>query len=274
MPARDDLALLVEAARAAGRIACGYCGPAARRWDKPDGAGPVTEADIAVNDMLEQRLRGARPDYGWLSEESEDDADRLGRERVFIVDPIDGTRSFAEGSSAWAHALAVATGGIVTAAVIYLPQRDLLFSAAAGEGARLNGARIRATQKVRLDQAQILAARPNLDALHWRGGQVPRFSRAYRPSLAYRLALVAQGRFDGMLTLRPSWEWDIAAGELILREAGALCTDRHGGALRFNNPHPKVDGVIAAGAVLHRDLLAALDPQGAGIRPGPSSLTP
>lgn len=265
MPATDDLTLLTEAAREAGRIAAAFSGPAAQRWEKPAGAGPVTEADLAVNEMLEDRLRRARPDYGWLSEESEDTADRLTRDRVFIIDPLDGTRSFVEGSSSWAHSLAVVEDGAPVAAVIYLPARDKLYAARKGGGASLNGTPIRASDKAALEQADILAARPNLQSLHWRNGHVPHFSRSYRPSLAYRLALVAQGRFDGMLTLRPSWEWDIAAGDLILREAGAICTDRSGAPLRFNNPRPKVNGVVAAGAALHRQLIEALDPRSPGI---------
>lgn len=264
MPAHD-LSLLIDAAHEAGRIATGFAGKEARRWDKPEGAGPVTEADLAVNTMLERTLQAARPDYGWLSEESEDDPARLSRDRVFIVDPIDGTRSFVEGSNTWAHALAVAERGQVTAAVIYLPLRDLLFSAAIGQGAFLNGQPIAASGQQALADADILAARPNLNALHWRGGQAPHFSRAYRPSLAYRMALVAQGRFDGMLTLRPSWEWDIAAGDLILREAGGVCTDRAGAALCFNNPYPKVNGVVAAGWHIHRLIRDALAPETPGL---------
>ncbi len=255
-----DLTLLIDAAREAGKIATGYSGKDARRWDKPDGAGPVTEADLAVNTMLEERLQAARPDYGWLSEETDDNTDRLNHDRVFIIDPIDGTRSFVEGSSTWAHALAVADKGIVTAAVIYLPLRDLMYVAAAGQGAFLNETAITPSHPASLGAADILAARPNMEAMHWKGGKVPSFTRSYRPSLAYRLALVAQGRFDGMLTLRPSWEWDIAAGDLILREAGALCSDRHGVPLRFNNPHPKVNGVVAAGKTLHRQISMALVP--------------
>lgn len=228
-----------------------YSGPTARRWDKPGGAGPVTEADLAVNDMLLATLRAARPDYGWLSEETEDTADRLSHDRVFIVDPIDGTRSFADGSDTWAHALAVADRGIVTAGVVYLPRRNLIYTAAAEAGAFVNGEPISPSRQKTLRAADILATKPNMEAVHWKPGQVPDFTRAHRPSLAYRMALVAEGRFDGMLTLRPCWEWDIAAGDLILREAGAACTDRRGAPLRFNNPHPTLDGVVAAGPVVH-----------------------
>jgi len=261
-----DLPLLIDAALEAGKIATRYSGAEAKRWDKPGGAGPVTEADLAVNAMLEQVLPDARPGYGWLSEETEDSPDRLSRDHVFIVDPIDGTRSFAEGSRTWAHSLAVADQGEVTAAVIYLPQRDLLYTAAKGGGATLNGEPIRTAQSDDLSAAEILAAKPNLDPRHWRDGLPPAFDRAYRPSLAYRMALVAQGRFDGMLTLRPSWEWDIAAGDLIIREAGGYCSDRLGQALRFNTPNPRLNGVIAGGAAIHRQLSDRLDRSGPGIR--------
>ncbi|QBF33808.1 3'(2'),5'-bisphosphate nucleotidase CysQ [Thalassococcus sp. S3] len=256
MPERD-LSLLIEAAEAAGDVALGYTGKTAKRWEKPDGAGPVTEADLAVNDMLASKLRAARPDYGWLSEENEDDPERLNRDKVFIIDPIDGTRSFADGSRTWAHALAVAERGVVTAAVIYLPQRDLLYTAAWGEGASLNGDKVAPTKADALDGAAILATKANLDPRHW-PGSVPSFRRSHRPSLAYRMALVAEGRFDGMLTFMPAWEWDIAAGDLILREAGARITDKAGAALQFNNPRPKLDGVIAGGTTVHQEILAAL----------------
>ena len=264
MPAAD-LHLLIEAAREAGKIATRYTGATAQRWDKPDGAGPVTEADLAVNAMLEQRLPAARPGYGWLSEETEDSADRLARDRVFIIDPIDGTRSFAEGSRTWAHSLAVAEQGEVISAVIYLPQRDLLYAAAKGLGATLNGATIQVSGISDVQSAEILAAKPNLDPRHWRQGEAPEFKRVYRPSLAYRMATVGQGRFDGMLTLRRSWEWDIAAGDLIIREAGGICSDRLGTPLRFNNAHPRTNGVIAANAPIHDALLSQLDPGSTGI---------
>ena len=210
--------------------------------------------------MLVEKLCAARPDYGWLSEESEDSDERLSKDRVFIIDPIDGTRSFAQGSKTWAHAIAVAEHGVVTAGVVFLPMRDLLYTASVGQGAFLNGNRMRPDWPNGMPDAQVLAARPTMNASHWKPGQIPAFNRAYRPSLAYRMALVAEGRFDGMLTLRPCWEWDIAAGDLILREAGAACTDRNGAALQFNNPHPKQNGVVAAGSELHDEIREALHP--------------
>ena len=257
MPGRD-LELLIKAAREAGEVARAALARPLDAQDKPGGAGPVTAVDLAVNAHLAARLRGARPDYGWLSEETEDDAARLGAERIFIVDPIDGTRSLIEGTDLWAHALAVAERGVVTAAVVYLPLRDKLYAAAAGQGATLNAQPIRASTRPALAGATLLAASPALDPAHWREGRVPLMRRGFRPSLAYRLSLVAEGRYDAMLTLRPTWEWDVAAGDLILREAGAATSDRQGGALIFNNPHPQVAGVLAANPVLHGAMRAAL----------------
>ena len=257
MPA-TDLPLLIEAARRAGEVAAQFAGRDSVRWEKPDGTGPVTEADIAVNTMLAEHLRAARPDYGWLSEETEDNRDRLAHDRVFIIDPIDGTRSFIEGSNTWAHALAVAEQGVVTAAVVYLPMRNKLYSAAVGQGARLNDEVIEAATRAELSGANVLVAKPGLAPENWRGGAVPALKRGYRPSLAYRLSLVAEGRYDAMLTLRPTWEWDIAAGDLILREAGAITSDRASRALRFNNPVPRLNGIVAANPALHRTLTGKL----------------
>ncbi|MEX0280687.1 MAG: 3'(2'),5'-bisphosphate nucleotidase CysQ [Arenibacterium sp.] len=263
MPA-TDLSLLIEAARAAGETARGFSGRAARQWEKPDGAGPVTEADLAVNDVLEEKLRGARPDYGWLSEESEDDLSRLACERVFVVDPIDGTRSFVEGSKTWAHSIAVVENGKVTAGVVYLPLRDKLYSAALGQGAFLNDDPLETPEFKDLGRANILAARPVMNSKNWRESAPPRFHRSYRPSLAYRMALVGEGRFQGMVTLRPCWEWDIAAGDLICREAGAVSSDMSGKGLKFNNRTAKVDGLIAATSDVHGEVLHRLSPRTEG----------
>lgn len=258
MPA-TDLPLLIDAARVAGRVATSFVGPSAARWDKPNDAGPVTEADLAVNDALASTLRLSRPDYGWLSEETEDDDARLSADNVFIIDPIDGTRSFVEGGRTWAISIAIARKGQITAAVIYLPRRDKLYAAGLGLGSTLNGVSLTATQAGMEPGSTVLAARPSFDEKHWQNGPPP-LDRHYRPSLAYRLSLVGQGRFDSMLTLRPSWEWDIAAGALIVTEAGGRITDRTGAPLRFNNAHPALNGVVAAGPQLHRALADRLGP--------------
>lgn len=250
----DDLALLTEAAHLAAETATRFVGGALDVQHKPDDAGPVTAADLAVNDVLEHTLRTARPDYGWLSEESIDGTDRQNAEHVFIIDPIDGTRSFIEGSNTWAHSLAIARNGQITAAVVMLPMRGKLYSAAKGQGAYLNDEPIMPSTAHNLETSHILTTKPNLQPQFWTTDPVPEFKRSHRPSLAYRLSLVAQGSFDGMFTFRPSWEWDIAAGALILNEAGATVTDKAGAPLLFNNPHPQTNGVIAGPAALHADI--------------------
>jgi myo-inositol-1(or 4)-monophosphatase len=257
LPAHD-LALLIDAARMAGRIATSYAGKTAKTWHKPDDAGPVTEADLAVNDMLQTNLRMARPDYGWLSEETEDNTARLSKERVFIIDPIDGTRSFVEGSNTWAHSLAVAENGVITAAAVFLPLRNRLYAAALGQGATLNGVPLTASSQTDMDAITVLAARPAMAAALWRSNAEPTFKRSYRPSLAYRLALVGAGRFDAMITLRRSWEWDIAAGALIVTEAGGQITDQTGAPLVFNNADPRLNGVVAGGQAAQAALIDTL----------------
>lgn len=250
-----DLALLVSAARTAGEIALRYWRQDPRAWDKPGNAGPVTEADLAVDTHLRETLTAARPDYGWLSEETPDTPARLGAARLFIADPIDGTRAFMAGEAGWAVALAVACAGSVTAGVVHLPARNETYAAARGQGAMLNGAPIRVSGAPEGDGGTILAARPMMEPHHWPGG-VPPLTRRFRPALAHRMALVAAGRFDAMATFRPAYEWDVAAGALLIAEAGGVVSDGAGAALRFNNPGAQVRAVVGAGPALHGALIA------------------
>ncbi|WP_223877851.1 inositol monophosphatase family protein [Histidinibacterium aquaticum] len=253
----SDLPLLVEAAQEAGEIARRFHQGAPAVWEKEDAQGPVTEADLAVDAHLKDRLLTARPDYGWLSEESVARTDRTATSAQFIVDPIDGTRAFLEGGRDWSHSIAVARGGQITAAVVYLPLRSATYTAVLGEGAWLNDARLGTSDQTEIERAQVLANAPTMDQRHWHRG-APGFERHFRSSLAYRMCLVALGRFDAMLTLRPTWEWDVAAGSLIVTEAGGTVTDQAGHPLRFNNPIPQHDGVVAAGGAMHRALMDRL----------------
>ncbi|MCB1397763.1 MAG: 3'(2'),5'-bisphosphate nucleotidase CysQ [Rhodobacter sp.] len=260
MPAPDsDLALLLDAARGAGAIAARHFRNGAKVWDKGGGQGPVTEADLAVNDYLHATLIGARPDYGWLSEESDplDNTHRIDAETTFVIDPLDGTRAFIDGQPGFAHALAVVRQGQPVAGVVHLPMLDLTYAASLGGGATLNGVPIRASGRAEAEGASVLAARPALDPVHWPGG-LPALKRHFRPSLAWRLALVGEGRFDAMLTIRDAWDWDIAGAALIATEAGATVTDRGGQPLRFNRAEARSPGVVAAPAALHRVLIGAL----------------
>lgn len=257
----QDLALLVDAARAAGEIAKRFWRRDPEVWEKDAGAGPVTEADLAVNAMLEAELQAARPDYGWLSEESPDDTARLAAEHVFIVDPIDGTRAFIDGQDSFAHSLAVARDGVVTAGVVYLPLRDLLYTATIGGPALLNGEPMTGTVPRALEGAQVLTSAISQDPAHWRSGAAPAYRRVFRPSLAWRLCLVAEGRYDATISLRAAWEWDIAAGALIAERAGITVSDRNGQPIRYNDPKAQANGLLVAPGSLHADFVRALWPR-------------
>ncbi len=260
MPGRDlstDLALLTEAAHRASAIAMRFWRHDVQVWHKDDNQGPVTEADLAVNDMLKAMLLGARPGYGWLSEESPNDPARLLAQRTFIIDPIDGTRAFIAGEDNFAVSMAVAEAGRIVAAVVMLPAKNRLYSGETGGQARCNGLPIRASTRDDLTGADILATKSHMEANHWPGG-VPDLKRSFRTSLAYRMCLAAEGRYDGMVSFRDTWEWDIAAGALICECAGARVTDRHGAAIRFNSQHAKAPGVIATNPALHGAILSRL----------------
>ncbi len=257
-PFAADLALLHDAAKGAGAIAAKHFKRAPRVWDKGGTLGPVTEADLAVNDYLQTRLTAARPAYGWMSEESDPlgDLSRTRKAATFVIDPIDGTRAFIDGQKSFAHALAVVVDGAPVAAVVHLPLLDLTYTATRGSGAFLNGQPLRASARTALTGARVLATKPAFEPHHWPGG-VPNVERHCRPSLAWRLALVGEGAFDALITLRDAWDWDIAAAALIATEAGVRISNRDGAVLRFNQPEARNPGILAAPRALHDSLIAA-----------------
>jgi myo-inositol-1(or 4)-monophosphatase len=252
-----DLTLLREAAEEAGKIALRYWKNAPEAWDKGDGAGPVSEADLAVNAMLEDALRTARPDYGWLSEESVDDPARLGADYCFIIDPIDGTRAYLQGDGGFAHALAVTKAGRVVAGVVHMPALGMTYSAVLDGPAMLNGMQITTNTRAEIAGAEVLTSKLSDNPSQWKRG-VPGYQRHFRSSLAWRLCLVAEGRFDATISMRPAWEWDTAAASLIAERAGLYTTDREGRPLRFNASMPQANGLIVANPALHAAFLDEL----------------
>lgn len=253
----NDLPLLVNAVHEAGHVALQYWRNSPKMWQKPEMQGPVSEADLAVDALLRDILLRARPNYGWLSEESDQIAPGEGTTRRFIVDPIDGTRAYLQGERTFAHSVAVAEGDRIICAAVHLPLREKLYTAALGAGAQKNDQSISASGITQPDHAEVLANKPVTDPKHWRDG-VPTFRREYRPSLAYRMCLVAEGRFDAMISLRNTWHWDIAAGALILQEAGAKVTDGNGAPIAFASQVPQSVGVVAANPGLHSAFAGAL----------------
>jgi myo-inositol-1(or 4)-monophosphatase len=252
-----ELKLLLDAAAAAGQIAMKYYKNDVAQWDKSNGQGPVTQADLEIDKMLNAELLNARPDFGWLSEETEDNPKRLEHDAVFIVDPIDGTRSFINGHENFATAIAIAKKGVIETAVVHCPAKELTYWATLGQGAFLNGQPIIHSNAQDVQSARVLASGAQMKSLHWRD-QPPPIERHFRSSLAYRLCLVAQGRFDGMITLRDTWEWDVAAGDLICREAGAKVSNKLKSVPVYNQPKPTLPGMIAAAPLLHAGLVQYL----------------
>ncbi len=250
----SDLALLKAALAEAADLARDFYKQGAAVWAKPDSS-LVTEADLAVDALLKERLGAARPSYGWLSEETRDDPARLAATRLFIVDPIDGTRAFVKRKPHWTICAAVVEKGTPVVAVVVNPLREQLFEAVIGAGARLNGEPIQATPRAELTGARLVG--PG-DAFRHRAGIAPwpAIERDNFSSLAYRLCNVAAGWRDGAVSLSLSHEWDIAAAQLIVTEAGGLSTELDGAAPRFNQPRPIVHGVVAAGPQLYPEIQA------------------
>ena len=248
----QDFDLLRKAAQDAGKLALSYFGRSVKKQQKPDGS-TVTEADHAVDELLDSRLRRARPEYGWLSEESAEHEGRRAARRVWVVDPIDGTRAFVQGLDDWTIAAAlVEDGGPILAAVVN-PVRGETFEACAGEGAFLNGRPIHVSEASALEGARFTVPEPVLRNSRWRTPWPP-LKPVLANSILYRLALVACGRADASFALKPKWEWDIAAGALLVSEAGGIITDPSGSPLTFNSAEAKVPGYLAAAPKLHKTL--------------------
>ncbi|WP_185804754.1 3'(2'),5'-bisphosphate nucleotidase CysQ [Pontivivens nitratireducens] len=253
MPEHEaDRTLLIEAARDAAQVALRHFGASPQVWQKSGGQGPVSAADLEVDQLLREGLMTARPDYGWLSEETADAPDRLRRKRCFVVDPIDGTVSFLKGKPGWAISLAVVENGTPVAAVVAMPVTGHVYSATRGRGAIWNEQPMTLTRAANLPRISI--PKNQLAAEFWPAGPA-QITPVHGGALALRLTRLAEGDVDGTVTFRPVWEWDIAAGALIAAEAGARVSDRAGLDLSFNSPSAQLNGLIAAAPDLHADLM-------------------
>lgn len=250
---KADLELIRAAAREAGQLALHERERGLKIRSK-SGGSPVTSGDLAVDALLRDRLLGARPDYGWLSEETADGPERLQRRRIFVVDPIDGTVAYMKNRPWWCVPIAVVEDGAPVAAVVEAPMLNETFEAAKGSGARLNGRAIAASDAETLDDAAVLADARMMEGPQWaEPWPVMRYEK--RNALAYRMALVAAGAFDAAIALTPKWDWDVAAGALIAGEAGAVVSDHHGRPWRFNRADPRQASLVCAAPALHPQII-------------------
>ena len=252
MPAHDDLKLLEDTVYEAGKIARTFYGGDYKRWNK-DGGSPVTEADLAVNKHLCDVLTAARPSYGWLSEENTDDPARLDKRQVFVIDPIDGTIAFLKNRPHFTICAAIVAQGRPACGVVYNPISEELYSARAGAGAHRNGIPIRVGKQSRLEGCAMLGDRTQFTQAPW-----PPMHVQNRNSVAYRLVLVADGSADASVSLTPKRDWDLAAADIILHEAGGRLTDASGTLLTYNRPNTLQTNIVAANPGLHADIIALL----------------
>jgi len=250
--ASGGLDLLAGAARDAGHLVMDYFGEGARlqHWEKRPG-DPVSAADMAADAFLKDTLLIARPDYGWLSEESRAEPGSSGR--VFVVDPIDGTRAFIKGRSDFCVSLAIVENGRPVVAAICAPARDQFYTSVLGGGALCNGTPLRVSHQSAIAGAKLLGDAGRLHDLRAMGAETVHIN-----SVALRLALTASGEADGLVAVRPKNDWDLAAGQLLVEEAGGYVSSPDGAALRYQNATPRQPAPIAAGPALHALLLQQL----------------
>jgi myo-inositol-1(or 4)-monophosphatase len=253
-PAYDrELQVARDAALAAGEILQGYFRDGGYQIDSKGKNNPVTTADFEADAELKQILREAFPTYGWLSEETVDNDDRLTAERVWIVDPLDGTKEFIKGIPEFVVAIALAERGVPVMGVSYNPIKDELFWGVRGAGCHLNDKIVTVSEIAALEHSTILASRSETARGEWKAyeGRV-----TVRPigSVAYKLALVAAGQADATFTLTPKSEWDIASGVALIVAAGGSVTDLYGAPIQFNRRDVKTPGFVASNGHLHAQL--------------------
>ncbi|NND49894.1 MAG: 3'(2'),5'-bisphosphate nucleotidase CysQ, partial [Rhizobiales bacterium] len=256
MPAPDpqdllerDFAIAEAAVREAGTLAHGYFFAHADSWEKEDSS-PVSEADHAVDRLLNDRLLAHRPDYGWISEETADDLSRLERERVWIVDPIDGTRAFIKHRPHWVISVALAIAGKPVFGFLFNPILGEFFAAMRGRGATLNGRPISASTRGQLAGCRMLASAYRLAPERW-PHPWPEMDLTRYNSFAYQAALVACDRADATIAFARIHQWDLAAADIILSEAGGMMTTPDASPILYNTENLRYPGAVIAGPALH-----------------------
>ena len=247
----EDLGLLEAIGAQAGKIALKYFRSDNKVWMKPDDS-PVSQADIAVNDYLQRELLAARPDYGWLSEETEDNDERQNLKRVFVVDPVDGTRGFIKGLDEWCISVAVVEAGRPIAAILECPALAETYRASTNTKTHLNGKMVCCSKSSQIRQVTGSRKINELITSSFDGriGVAP-----FVPSLAYRIALVAAGKIDLALARPGAHDWDLAAADLIIANAGGKLAGPDGEKLIYNRKNLRHEALIACPIKLQNSAL-------------------
>lgn len=221
---------------------------------------PVTLADREANRKIHAMLQTAFPDYGWLSEETVDSSARLTARRVWVVDPMDGTKEFIQKIPEFAVSIGLIEAGRPILGVVYNPTLDRLFWAVRGQGAWCEARQLRVPETQRLVDATILSSRSETKRGEWKDFAAL-FQAQPMGSIAYKLACIANGEADASFTLVPKNEWDICAGTLLVEEAGGRVTTLSGKPVRFNQPTTLLQGLVASNGKLHAQLLDLVTPR-------------
>jgi myo-inositol-1(or 4)-monophosphatase len=250
----------IHAALQAGRGVLNQFTPGAIEAEYKAGHDPVTEADRAVDAVLKQHL--LRDGEGWLSEETIDDSSRLTKQRVWVVDPLDGTREFVQGIPEFCISIAMVEEGLPIAGGICNPATDELILGSRETGVTYNGSPARASQRRDLRGALVLASRSEIKRGEWRQFESAEFDIRPVGSVAYKLGLVAAGRADLTFTLVPKNEWDVAAGAALVESAGGWTLKLDHSPLRCNQKNPLISGLLAGASFLRAPLLSMLERHG------------
>jgi myo-inositol-1(or 4)-monophosphatase len=253
-----DILKRIEAALEAARTVFSRFTPGAIETEYKIGHDPVTEADRSVDAVLRQNL--LREDEGWLSEESVDDVSRLSKRRVWVVDPLDGTREFVAGIPEFCISIGLVEDGRPVAGGICNPATQETIIGAIDCGILYNGNPASPSQRTTLKGSLILASRSELKRGEWQQFQSGDYEIRPMGSVAYKLALVAAGRADITFTLTPKNEWDVAAGAALVTSAGGFVATLDNAPLRCNNRNPLLSGLLASGPLLSEQLLAVVQP--------------
>jgi myo-inositol-1(or 4)-monophosphatase len=253
LPASDLRAPLEAIMREAGDIARATARTAFKRWTKGHDKSPVSDGDIAVNDFLHARLGALAPAAGWVSEETESAPLDPSITQTWIVDPIDGTRAYIANRADWSISVALVEDGVPQLAALYAPMTDEMFLAARGQGATRNGAQLLANAGDSLAGAKVAGPKRYLDRLSVLDPHIAAKPKIH--SLALRLTRAAQGELDAAFASGGSHDWDLAAADLLVHEAGGVMTDFAGRGLVYNRPHAAHPALLAAGRACHATLL-------------------
>jgi myo-inositol-1(or 4)-monophosphatase len=247
----DDLALLLQVLRDAGAVAMSYHGKNPKVWNKPDGT-VVTEADIAVDTLLKTTIKTARPDDGWLSEETKDTPERFSKSRLWIADPIDGTRAFSDATRFWGIGMALTENGAPVASGIYCPVDDVMYHAVKGGGAFRNDVQLTSPE----NSGHVIVPRSaaaRVEAI----GLATQISSSW--PMLLRFALIAEGHNPAAISIGHKQDWDLAAGVLLVTESGGVVTTQSGAEMQFNQPSHQQPGLVAAQRKWHKQLVTAVE---------------